>query len=341
MKGFLKVTVLLPVFNSEKYLRQAIDSILNQTFKNFELLIINDGSTDGSNIIINSYSDERIRVLDNCENVGLTASRNRGLQEARGEYVALLDSDDIAYSTRLYDQVTFLEKNKDFGLIASWANIIDETSNTTGEIWKYDASPEKIISILLFHNYFVQSAVMLRKSCLPAECYRNFQLAEDYDFWVRIARNTRVWNLQKVLIGYRIHKESISRKKTDLMEECTRNIVTYQLEAIKIKPTIYELELHRCLGLNVFKNDISFVENIESWLMHVRFSNEISRCYEQKFFEETLAEYWFSVCNAATGLGFWTLNKYFKSSLSSNSAVSMKKISGFIFNCIFNRQRIT
>ncbi|NHJ46179.1 MAG: glycosyltransferase family 2 protein, partial [Asgard group archaeon] len=122
----IKVTVLMSVFNGEKYLREAIDSVLHQTFTDFEFLIINDGSTDNSVEIINSYDDERIHLVHNEQNIGLAASLNKGINLARGEYIARMDCDDINHQTRLEKQVKFMDKNPDIGLLSSANRFIQD-----------------------------------------------------------------------------------------------------------------------------------------------------------------------------------------------------------------------
>lgn len=119
----------MPVYNGERFLREAIESVLQQTFADFELLIVNDGSTDRSLDIIQTYNDSRIRLIDNGANLGLIAARNTGLKNARGEYIALLDCDDIAYPDRLAEQIAFLDKNPSFGMVGAWIEMIDEKSN--------------------------------------------------------------------------------------------------------------------------------------------------------------------------------------------------------------------
>ncbi len=127
-----KVTVLLPVYNGARFLRQAIDSVLSQTWKDFELLVVNDGSTDGTAAILESYSDPRIRILSNVQNIGLTLSLNKGLQSARGEYIARIDADDIALPIRLEKQVSYLDQHPEVGLVATGVKVIDERGHVTG-----------------------------------------------------------------------------------------------------------------------------------------------------------------------------------------------------------------
>src|SRR5690606_37374672 len=127
-----RVTVLLAVHNGERYIQEAIDSILAQTFGDFELLIVNDGSTDATRDLVLSYSDDRIRLVDNDHNIGLPKSLNRGLRLAKGRYIARLDADDISEPDRLAAQVSFLQANPDVAMVGSWYRKIDGEGNTLG-----------------------------------------------------------------------------------------------------------------------------------------------------------------------------------------------------------------
>jgi glycosyltransferase involved in cell wall biosynthesis len=125
-KGTVEISVIMTVYNGEKFLREAIDSVLNQTFQDFELIIIDDGSTDSTLKIINSYSDSRIRLIENIQNRGQSYSRNLGIKESKGEYVAIMDADDIMYPSRLEKQLDFLQSQNRI-ICFSWADIINET----------------------------------------------------------------------------------------------------------------------------------------------------------------------------------------------------------------------
>ena len=142
-----KVTVLMPVYNGSKYLKAAIDSILSQSFTDFEFLIINDGSTDDSVKIINSYHDQRIKLIDNKINQGLVAVLNQGLKLAIGEYIARMDSDDFSTCNRLSQQVRFMDKHNDIGVLGSWVKIMKGSDEFLG---RYFLNHEEIKANLLF-----------------------------------------------------------------------------------------------------------------------------------------------------------------------------------------------
>lgn len=286
------VSVLMPVFNGEKYIREAIDSILNQTFADFELVIVNDGSTDQSASIVESYSDPRIRLYHNDRNRGLSYTRNRCIELAKGELLAKLDCDDIALPTRLADQVAFLREYEDFGLIGGWVQFID-SSGILGEVASFLATSEQIPSVMLFHNCFAQSALMFRRSVLPREWYRDeYPPAEDYDLWIRIARKTRVANLPKVVTYYRLHDANVSKVKHNMMLNAERKILHWQLEELGFISTEEEFET----VFSIKKGNVGLTETylvkLRKCLDKLKIANFQRKIYQEPFFGDMLATHW-------------------------------------------------
>jgi glycosyltransferase involved in cell wall biosynthesis len=207
-----KVTVLMTVYNGEKFVHEAINSILTQTLQDFEFLIINDGSTDQTRNIISSYKDSRIILIDNDSNLGITRSLNRGLNLAQGEFIARLDSDDIAEPERLARQVSFLEANPNVTLVGSWYRTIDEQGN----ILEKHTLPCDCIKIrwgLLFYTPFIHSSVTFRKDDVLQKVglyNEDFIYTQDHELWVRIAKIFPVANLDEYLMQYRVHASSVT-----------------------------------------------------------------------------------------------------------------------------------
>lgn len=206
-----EITVLMSVYNGEKYLREAIESILNQTYKNFEFLIINDGSTDSSRDIILSYNDPRIQLVDNEQNIGLTRSLNKGLKLARGEYIARMDADDISMPERLGKEVAFLDQNKNVGLVGTYYLMINENGKALHTI-KCLTEGGELKDKLLIGNQFGHGSVMFRAECIEkVGLYREeFKSAQDYDLWLRIADFFDVANIPEVLYNWRLNFNSVS-----------------------------------------------------------------------------------------------------------------------------------
>ena len=202
-----KVTVLLSVFNDEKYIGQAIESILGQTFKDFELLIIDDCSTDGTVGIIRSYDDLRIRLVVNDENIDITRSLNKGLRLAKGKYIARHDSDDISFAHRLEKQVDFLESNKDYTAVGSYTELIDDAANHIGFL-KCERSAEEIYYNLSYRNNLTSSSMLFLKEAINDIGYydESSSHSEDYEFWFRLSRKYKIYVIAEYLIKYRIRK---------------------------------------------------------------------------------------------------------------------------------------
>lgn len=293
-----KVSVVMPVYNGEKYVGEAIKSILNQTFTDFEFLIIDDGSTDHSVEIIKSYKDNRIRLLQNPTNYGIVYSRNKGISEAKGVYVAMFDCDDISCSSRLQEQVNFLDINSDFGMVGAGISIIDSKNNLTGNEYICKAPSEKIPSLLLFSNCFAQSSVMVRKNLLKLECYReSYRLAEDYDLWVRLSYITKMCNLPKVLILYRVHGNNTSCKNGQLMDLYACNIIRYQLNKLGITPSESQISIHKLQGIsNSISNNKMLIGEILSWLLRLDAANSQYNIYNSFYFKQVLTEQWLYAC---------------------------------------------
>ena len=241
-----QVSVLLPVYNAQHYLRESIDSILNQSITDFELNIINDGSKDGSKEIIDSYTDPRIKLIDQ-DNAGLPVSLNRAIAIAKGKYLARQDADDVSLPNRLAEQVQFMESNPSCGLLGTWAQILEANAITDREL-NHPCDNGEIQIKLMFYNCFVHSSVMIRKESLNvAGIYPEDPAKfppEDYDLWLRIAQNFQVANLSKALLQYRELPGSISRQKLDLMQARARLMSAHALDFLLNKAaTVSEIEL--------------------------------------------------------------------------------------------------
>jgi glycosyltransferase involved in cell wall biosynthesis len=219
-----KVTVLMAVYNGERYLRESIESILAQAFEDFEFLIINDGSTDSTREVILSHHDPRIRLVDNDRNLGLARSLNRGLEVAEGEYIARQDVDDISEPERLAKQVIFLDSHPDVALLGTWYRELD----SQGNFIKKRTLPCDYTEIrwsLLFYCPFAHSAVMLRRSAVLGQIgsYNEaLTYSLDYELWLRIARRMRVGNLNEYLVTYRISPSTMTSTYGDRTREGVR-----------------------------------------------------------------------------------------------------------------------
>ncbi|MFC1623858.1 glycosyltransferase family 2 protein [Candidatus Omnitrophota bacterium] len=210
-----KITVLMTVYNGERYLKECMDSVLNQTFRDFEFLIVNDCGADSSKDIINSYKDNRIKMIENDKNIGQVRSLNIGLDRASGEYIARIDQDDVLMPNRLARESDFLDKRQDIALVGTWGKVIDEKSVIFGR----DCVPvrnEEIIANIFFVGYFIMHpSVLFRKEPVMDVGKYNESLffAEDYDLWARLSlKKYKLANIPEFLIKVRHHRERTSRQ---------------------------------------------------------------------------------------------------------------------------------
>jgi len=214
------VSVILPVYNSALYIREAIESILYQTYEELELLVYDDCSTDDSVQIIEEYRDPRIKLFRKERNTGYTESLKMGVAASCGKYIVRMDSDDISDRRRIEKQVAFLEGNPAYGIVGSWVRTMEE--NGQSRVWEYPLDDEDIKLYLLVNSPFAHPSVAIRKQVLTDNNINyscEYEPCEDYKLWTDILRVSRGANLGEVLLYYRLHSsQTISRRRERLIE---------------------------------------------------------------------------------------------------------------------------
>lgn len=242
------VSVVLPAYNAELYLKEAIDSILEQTFTDFELIVLNDGSSDSTEDIILSYSDRRIVYVRNQENLGLIETLNKGISLAKGKYIARMDADDIALPERLAKQINFLEENTQYGVVGSFAQIIDSKN-----IYKVPVTDKEIKAFLYIDSPFIHPSVVIRKDLLTNNLYdHQYHRIEDYELWVRLSSQTKFYNIPEILLNYRVLEGSESSLLKSNLERkllLTKKVIRNLFSINKIDVTVTEIENY-CMLLN-------------------------------------------------------------------------------------------
>lgn len=245
------ISVILPVFNAESYIFDSINSILSQTYKDFELIIINDGSTDSSESIIQSFNDERIKYYRNDKNRGLIYTLNRGLTLANGEYIARMDADDICTPTRFEVQLSFLQDHVDIGVVGAEATIFqgqykDYPQNKCGYFHK-PKTDEEIKAKLFVDNPIIHPTVLMRKEVLEKTngYNRNFYQVEDLALWIDLSQYTKFYNISRPLINYRISLGSetkLSQEDPEKRHESLKKVSLYLFDTYDIKISEKELD---------------------------------------------------------------------------------------------------
>ncbi|MCL2027007.1 MAG: glycosyltransferase [Bacteroidales bacterium] len=285
----------MPVFNGERYLKAAIDSILNQTFQDLELIIIDDGSTDSTEQIISAYNDPRIKYYKNPENIGIVASLNKGIDLCTGEFIARMDADDISLPERLQKQWDFLNANPEFAMVGG--NIEEITDDDQHIRWVNRPCPAHLLKTqLFFRNTFVHPIVLIRKNVLEEFRYNaNYIYAEDYFLWSQIAFKYPVTNLPETLMKYRKHQQSVSVQHKQQQVDTVKKIHAYHFQKLSIVPTSYESNLHYNLlcdpaGILIFSKKER--KNVTAWVNRVLKQNESLKVYDEDYFATKLKYRW-------------------------------------------------
>ena len=249
------VTVLMSVYNAEEFLNESIDSILNQTFSNFEFIIINDACTDNSLNMLQSYIDKRIKIITNRKNIGLTKSLNKGLKLAQGSYIARMDSDDISMPTRLEKQVLFMENNPDIYVCGTWLQILEKKN-----IWRPPCNHLQIMRAMLENNSLYHPTAIMKN--LKKEMFyydETFRTAQDYELWTRIGLKHKLANIPEVLLLRRVHDKSIGKKKSIEQafnaKKIRLNLLRHFYKIDFITFFIYKLRIHKIMNYK-FKTKI-------------------------------------------------------------------------------------
>lgn len=313
-----RVTVFIPAFNVECYIEDAIDSVLQQTFTDFELLIIDDGSTDATPEIVAGYKDDaRIRIVTNAENLGRPATRNKGLELARGELIAFLDGDDLCSPERLERQVAYLDAHLDIDGLGTWMTTVDEQGHGSGHIYYEEAlTPDEIACEMLIGCAIAQPTMMVRLRAISAFRYDPaFPVAQDYELWVRMIATCRFANLPQALTQYRQHATQATTARSQEQRALIRHVYGRQIAALGMSATELDLVRHECLfrcegrrpvlEKTGARLDIDYLRWARAWLEALRDGNARIRIYPEPALSHMLAARWLFACRKAARNSPW------------------------------------
>jgi glycosyltransferase involved in cell wall biosynthesis len=291
------VTVLLPAYNAARWLAQALQSILVQSFRDFELLIIDDGSTDATPAVLARCADPRVRVVRHDTNQGLIATLNEGIALSSAKYIARMDADDVAHPRRLAYQVNFMERHSEVGVCGTWFH-------TRRGVKRVSVRPpvrhEDISAALFFRSPFGHPTVMLRRGILSATGlkYASDAIgAEDFDLWVRLRPRTRFANVPKDLLEYRAHNDQVSSLLSVAQHRRAAQIRLGQLLSLVADPSPQEKALH----LRLCDDSCWPLTNVElmsvpAWLDKLRDANGRRDLFDRVGFSLALDRLWFESC---------------------------------------------
>jgi glycosyltransferase involved in cell wall biosynthesis len=309
------VSVLMPVYNAGGFVKESIDSILKQTYSNFELIIINDGSTDSSEEIILSIKDSRIRYVKNETNLGLIKTLNKGIDLCKGEFIARMDADDISLPDRLKKQLEFMEKNSEVGVCGS-----DYIHFGKGKHISLTSHHEHdwIAGWMLFNSSVVHPALMIRTSVIKNESpYFNseYKHVEDYELWSRLIFKNKFADVPETLLKYRIHASQVSRQYRSEQIENGNKVRRYLLEKAGFRFGEREFRVHCLLGNSQIITSIKDLAILSFWFSKLMGQNKKLKFIDQNILEKILAKQWYDACGI-TNLGPKAYFFYLKSKWS-------------------------
>jgi glycosyltransferase involved in cell wall biosynthesis len=273
----------MPIYNCGLFIGEAIESILEQTFRDLELIIIDDSSTDNTLQVVSSFKDDRIRLIEKKENTGLISSLNLGIQMSRGAFIARMDGDDISHTTRIEKQIQFLKANPEIMLCGTWYQLL-----SLKEIIKLPVEPGDIKIALLDYCPLGHPTVMFRKDILAANNLSydpDFFAAEDYELWTRMVAIGSIANIPAPLLSYRSHPNQVSAKE-QLMQvknsrRCRVRMLCYPLGV----PTNSDIKASLLIVGDEKVSNFSTLVEIINWLNHLNEKNKTTAFYLQNKFE--------------------------------------------------------
>lgn len=307
------ISVVMSVYNGEKYLKESIESILKQNYKEFEFIIINDGSKDDSSKIIKKYKkkDDRIILIENDGNKGLIYSLNRGLDLCKGKYIARMDADDISEKNRFFEQVNFLEEHKEIAMCGTYIKMFKDNFKFLSKKFVSETEAEKVKTILLFKNYIAHPTIMIRRETI--EKYKlKYNLddkgMEDYGLWLYLSKYEKIEIVPKYLLKYRFLGNSISSKTLEDIENHKKKLKNIYLRefsnffkdfsnkkldihieivlASNLKEYKYTLE-EKKEYLNILKKEFVEKYNYRLLELEIETKNQLENCYiyQKKLFD--------------------------------------------------------
>lgn len=290
------VSILIPVFNAEKYLAEAIESILNQSYSDFEFLIINDGSNDKSEEIILSYSDQRIRYIKNESNLKLIKTLNKGIQICKGKYIVRMDADDISHPERIQKQVEFMESNPDIGICGSWFETFGEVDTS---IVRYKETHDEIMTKMLYQCHLCHPSIILRREIFDdPDMYfdENYPHAEDYDFYLKVSKKWKFHNIQEAILKYRIHNESVSNKNKSIQIKNSLIIKKRFFTELHTQATDEQVEAFEYLNYQDYSRIKIESNKFRNILESLWTGNKVERRITEEYFENHLQNLWLNYC---------------------------------------------
>lgn len=306
------VSIVMPVHNGAQYIECSVRSVLSQTFRDFEFIILDDASSDDTAQIINSIKDERIKYVRNDQNMGVARTLNRGLDLGQGLYIARMDADDECDSERVGKQVSFMDKRPHLGVSGTWVRF---RGAHCGAIHRLPTGADCVRASLYLDNPIYHPTAIMRRSVLEENALRydpDCSCTEDYDLWSRMAAHATLDNIPEALLKYRIHGANVTAVDGSVMEKQTLLLLKKALGSIGLECDEADLALHRQFGHGNRVPDIDAVIRVQGWMLRLA---DAVRADERlrAGMREAIGFAWHRFCGNNTQLG-WSMLSVYRSS---------------------------
>lgn len=329
------VTVLMSVYNAERFVTQAVDSVLNQTITDFEFLIFEDKSTDSSREILRSYDDPRIRLVENTENLGLTKNLAAGMIMARGQFVARMDADDICMPNRLAQQLAYLDTHPDVSVLGSAVTYFDERGK---EYVAHQPLEHEEIKCTLFYGFtMIHPSVMIRKSDLMKHGLNYdpaFRVSQDHDLWTRAIRVLRFSNLHSPLLKMREHENKLGRTRKPMQQQLSDLVRARQLNELGLAVSSRQLQLFCEHQSGAMHWSIRDCREFESLLLHIFDANERTLLFDREILVSTGAAHFRAACRELLMAGNPAGRYYWRSRIKLKDKPTIRQYAGLFLRSI-------
>jgi len=334
------VSVLIPCYNVEKYVEESIDSILNQTYTQLEIIAINDCSTDRTGEKLRSLAekDHRISIVDNSENLKLIKTLNKGIKLCNGEYIARMDADDIALPTRIEKEVDFLEKNKDHDIVSTLFYAFRSENPKRRDLHHSPLTDGELKAFILFKSGICHPAVMIRKrifSELDLSFEQEYLHVEDYALWSKAIYKTKLANIGEPLLLYRIHQHQVSSLYEDIQIENKKKVFKIHCRHLGLPQDESFIDVYASVAECVpLYSSIEYLDKCEAFMLKLININKEKQFCNMPFLKQMLSVHWLRLC-ANSRLGLKVIKRMKQSPFYKNENYTTRDLAIFYTKCTF------
>ena len=333
------ISVVMPVYNAGEYVQRSVDSILSQTMRDYEFIILDDSSSDSSGSIIGGFSDPRIRYVQNERNIGVARTLNKGLSIARGRYIARMDADDFSQPDRFARQFTYLENHQDIDILGSWVWRFDEKKKF---LLRFPTGSDTVNAYMLFGNPLAHPTVMMRREVLRKAALQydpDCRAAQDFDLWSRCQECCSMDNIPAPLLGWRHNHSGVTSSRLSQSNAVSMKILAKMLEKLDVAVDGQRLKFHREVGNGSGVGTLEELGGVEEWLEYLLTVNQRKEVFVQQGLLRAAAFVWYRVCLNSSGIGLKVVHKYLRSPLRRWYRPGKEEVCYFLANAVLKLNR--